>query len=95
MLEWLRRCGTFTVPMVLPKVTLRRWVRDHESGRLKSVDERRGKFRVRRRFFICLPTFLEPFVAGKTSPIGPSTCARNGPPGYHNMAGFVLVNGVR
>jgi hypothetical protein len=29
MVEWLRRRGTFTVPIVIPKVTLRRWVRDH------------------------------------------------------------------
>jgi hypothetical protein len=58
---------------VQPMVT-----RLHKSGRLKSVDRRRGKLRVRRMIdgrrleVLHLPgDVLEPSVAEKTGPIGP------------------------
>ena len=74
----------------------------HQSGRLKSVDERRGKLRVRhiigsaRQEVLHLPAdVLQPSVAEKTGPIGPSTGAKNGLPSSHGIGGFALVNGVR
>jgi hypothetical protein len=56
----------------------------HESGRLKNVDERRGKLKVRRMIdgtrlqVLHLPAdALELSIAGKTGPIGPSAGAKN------------------
>ena len=73
----------------------------HESGRLKSIDERREKLKVRRMIdgsrleILHLPAdVLEHSVAEKTGPIGPSTAAKNDLPGSHGMGGFALVNGV-
>ena len=73
----------------------------HESGRLKSVDERRGKLKVRRIIdgsrleILHLPAdVLEHSVAEKTGPIGPSTGAKNDLPSSHGIGGFGLVNGV-
>jgi hypothetical protein len=72
----------------------------HESGRLKSIDERRKKLRVRRVIggtrleILHLPAdVLEHSVAGKTGPIGPSTGAKNDLPGSHDT-GFALLNWV-
>ena len=73
----------------------------HESGRLKSVDERRGKLKVRRIIggsrleILHLPAdVLEHSVAEKTGPIGPLTGAKNDLPSSHGIGGFGLVNGV-
>ena len=74
--------------------------RVHESGRLKSVDERRGKLRVRRIIegsrleVLHLPAGVLEHPIRKTGPIGPLTCAKNDLPDSHDMGGLALVNGV-
>jgi hypothetical protein len=74
--------------------------RVHESGRLKSVDERRGKLRVRRIIggtrleVLHLPADVLESVAQKTGPIGPSMGAKNDLPGSHEIGRFALVSGV-
>ena len=74
----------------------------HESGRLQSIDQQRGKLKVRRMIdrrrleVLHLRTdFLEPFMADKTGPFGPSTGAKNDLTGSHDVGAFALVNGVR
>jgi hypothetical protein len=70
----------------------------HESGRLKSVDERREKLRVRR--IICgsrlevlhMPADVLEHPIRKTGPIGPFTDAKDDPPSSNEMGGFYLVN---
>jgi hypothetical protein len=73
----------------------------HEAGRLKSVDERRGKLKVRRVIdgsrleILHLPAdVLELSIPGKTGPIGPLTGAKNDLPDSHNMGGFASANGA-
>jgi hypothetical protein len=73
----------------------------HESGRLRSIDQQRGKLKVRRmidgrRFEVLhLRTdFLEHSVAEKSGPIGPSTVPKNDLAGSHDTGDFALVNGV-
>ena len=72
-----------------------------EAGWLKSVDERRGKLKIRRVIdgsrlkVLHLPAdVLEHFVAEKTGPFGPSTGAKNELSGSHDRDGGALVNGV-
>jgi hypothetical protein len=73
----------------------------HEGGWLKSVDERRGKLKVRRvlsgirlEVLHLHADVLERSVARKTGPIGPSKGAKNDFSGSHGMGGCGLVNGV-
>jgi hypothetical protein len=72
----------------------------HEGGWLKSIDERRGKLKVRRMIdgrrleVLHLPAnVLERSLTEKTSPIGPTTRTKNGLPGSHGVGGVGLVNG--
>ncbi len=72
----------------------------HESDRLKSIDERRGKLKVHR--ILCgsrlevlhLPADVLEHSVGETGPIGPSTDAKDDLPGSHDVGGFALVSGV-
>jgi hypothetical protein len=72
----------------------------HQSGRLKCIDERRGKLKVRcvidgRRLEILhLPADVLEHSVGETGPIGPSTDAKDDLPGSHDVGGFALVSGV-
>jgi len=71
----------------------------HESDRLKSIDERRGKLKVHR--ILCgsrlevlhLPADVLEHSVGETGPIGPSTAAKDDLPGSHDVGGFALVSG--
>jgi hypothetical protein len=71
----------------------------HESDRLKSIDERRGKLKVHR--ILCgsrlevlhLPADVLEHSVGETGPIGPSTDAKDDLPGSHEIGRFALVNG--
>jgi hypothetical protein len=73
----------------------------HESGRLKSIDEKREKLKIRRvidgsrlEVLHLHADVLERSVARKTGPIGPSKGEENDLPGSHEMGGVALVNGV-
>ena len=66
----------------------------HEGGWLKSVDERRGKLKVRRSLsgsrleVLHLPAdALELSIVEKSGPIGPSKGEENDLPGSHEMGG--------
>ena len=66
----------------------------HESARLKSIDEKREKLKIRRVIdgsrleVLHLPAdVLEHFAAEKTGPFGPSTGAKNELSGSHNRDG--------
>jgi hypothetical protein len=66
----------------------------HESGRLQSIDQHRGKLNVRRMIdgrrlevLHLRIDFLEHSVAGKTGPIGPSTDAKDELPGSDAKGG--------
>jgi hypothetical protein len=66
----------------------------HESGRLKSIDERRGKLRVRRMIdgrrlevLHLSANVLEHSIVEKTGPIGPSTGAKNDPARFSRVRG--------
>jgi hypothetical protein len=69
----------------------------HESGRLKSIDERREKLKIRRVIdgtrleVLHLPAdMLEHSIVEKTGPIGPLTGAKNDLPSSHDFAAFTL-----
>ena len=73
----------------------------HEGAWLKSVDERRGKLKVRRSLsgsrleVLHLPAdALELSIVAKSAPIGPSKGEAIDLPGSHEMGGVALVNGV-
>ena len=66
----------------------------HEGGRLQSIDQRRGRLKVRRMIdgrrmeVLHLRTsFLEHPIAGKSGPIGPSTGAKNDLSGSRSVGG--------
>jgi hypothetical protein len=73
----------------------------HEGGRLQSIDQRRGRLKVRRMIdgrrmeVLHLRTdLLEHPIAGKSGPIGPLTGAMRDPPDSRDLGGFALVDGV-
>src|SRR6266446_6051658 len=73
----------------------------HEGGRLQSIDQRRGRLKVRRMIdgrrleVLHLRTdFLEQPIAGKSGPIGPLTGAMRDPPDSRDVGGLALVDGV-
>jgi hypothetical protein len=66
----------------------------HESGRLKSIDERREKLKIRRVIegrrleVLHLPdNVLEHSIVEKTGPIGPSTGAKKDPAPFSRVRG--------
>ena len=73
----------------------------HEGGRLQSIDQRRGRLKVRRMIdgrrleVLHLRTdFLEHPIAEKSGPIGPLTGAMGDLPDPRDVGGFALVSGV-
>jgi plasmid stabilization system protein ParE len=73
----------------------------HEGGRLQSIDQPRGRLKVRRMIdgrrleVLHLRTsFLEHPIAEKSGPIGPLTGAMRDPPDARDLGGFALVDGV-
>jgi hypothetical protein len=66
----------------------------HQSGRLKSIDERREKLKVRRMIdgrrlevLHLSADVLEHSIVGKTGPIGPLTGAKNDPARFSRVRG--------
>ena len=73
----------------------------HEGGRLQSIDQRRGRLKVRRMIdgrrlevLHLRSNFLEHPIAEKSGPIGPLTGAIRDPPDSRDLGGFALVDGV-
>jgi hypothetical protein len=73
----------------------------HESNQLKSIDDRRGKLRVRRMLGSCRQEVLHldvdvlrQSIAHKTSPIGPLTGAKEDLRSARETGGVAWVNGV-
>ena len=73
----------------------------HEGGRLQSIDQRRGRLKVRRMIdgrrmeVLHLRTdLLEHPIAEKSGPIGPLTGAKGDLPDSRDVGGFALLDGV-
>jgi hypothetical protein len=73
----------------------------HEGGRLQSIDQRRGRLKLRRMIdgrrmevLHLRINSLEHPIAEKSGPIGPFTGAMDDLPDSRDVDGFTLVNGV-